>query len=87
MAVEWAIDEVVFRGLTPHRFKGSQLIDWQGMRAMATAGVQNIDDLKANYDNLSAMGMHLGIASYAVTPTPAALQAIHDDILRILNTV
>lgn len=87
MAVEWAIDEVVFRGLTPHRFKGSQLIDWQGMRAMATAGVQIIDDLKANYDNLSAMGMHLGIASYAVTPTPAALQTIHDDILRILNTV
>lgn len=87
MAVEWAIDEVVFKGLVPPRFKGSQQIEWQGMRDMASAGVQNINDLKSNYDALSAMGMHLGMASYTASPTPAALQAIHDDILRILNSV
>ena len=86
MAVEWAIDEVVFRGLVPHRFKGNQQIDWQGLRDMASAGDQNINDLKTNYDKLSTMGMHLGIASYAVTPTPAGLQAIHDDILRIIDS-
>lgn len=54
---------------------------------MASAGVQNINDLKTNYDTLSALGMHLGITSYAVTPTPAELQTIHDDILRIVDSV
>ena len=87
MAVEWAIDEVVFRSLAPHRFKGSEQNDWGRMRDMATGGAQNVDDLKTNYNALSAMGAHLGYSSYAVTPTPTALQAIHDDILRIYNSI
>ena len=87
MAVEWAIDEVVFRGLSPNRYKGSQNIDWAGMRDMASAGIQNVVDLKRNYDDLSSMGAHVGASSYVVTPTPAKLQAIHDDILRIYRSV
>ena len=87
MAVEWAIDEVVFRGLSPNRYKGSQNIDWAGMRDMASAGIQNVVDLKRNYDDLSSMGAHVGVSSYVITPTPAKLQAIHDDILRIYRSV
>ena len=87
MAVEWAIDEVIFRGLAPHRFKGSENNDWNGMRAMVNGGDQNVIDLKKNYDELSAMGAHVGASSYVVTPTPAKLQAIHDDILRIYRSV
>lgn len=87
MAVEWAIDEVIFRGLAPHRFKGSELNDWERMSDMVTGGAQNVEDLKTNYNALSAMGAHLGYSSYAVTPTPTALQAIHDDILRIYNSI
>lgn len=87
MAVEWAIDEVIFRGLAPHRFKGSENNDWNGMRAMASGGDQNVIDLKTNYDELSSMGAHVGASSYVVTPTPAKLQAIHDDIMRIYRTV
>jgi energy-coupling factor transporter ATP-binding protein EcfA2 len=87
MAVEWAIDEVVFRGLAPHRFKGSENNDWKEMKAMANAGDQNVVDLKKNYDDLSAMGVHVGASSYAVTPTIGKLQAIHDEILRIFRTV
>lgn len=87
MAVEWAIDEVIFRGLAPHRFKGSENNDWNGMRAMASGGDQNVIDLKTNYDELSSMGAHVGASSYVVTPTPAKLQAIHDDVLRIYRSV
>ena len=87
MAVEWAIDEVVFRGLAPHRFKGSENNDWNEMKAMANAGDQNVVDLKKNYDDLSAMGVHVGASSYAVTPTIGKLQAIHNDIMRIFRTV
>ena len=87
MAVEWAIDEVVFRGLSPNRYKGSENIDWVRMKDMASAGIQNIMDLRANYDDLSSMGAHVGASSYVVTPSPVKLQAIHDDILRIYRTV
>ena len=87
MAVEWCIDEVVFRGLAPYRFKGSEVTEWTTMEAMASAGVDNVRDLKKSFDQLSGMGIHLGYSSYTTPPTPAKLQDIHDDILRVFRTV
>lgn len=87
MAVEWAIDEVIFRGLPTRRFKGSEPTDWITMEAMASAGVDIVRDLKSNYDQLSGMGVHLGTSSYTAPPSPATLQAIHDDIERIFRIV
>jgi energy-coupling factor transporter ATP-binding protein EcfA2 len=85
MAVEWAIDEVIFRGLPTRRFKGSELTDWITMEAMASAGVDIVRDLKSNYDQLSGMGVHLGTSSYTAPPSPARLQTVHDDIERIFR--
>jgi energy-coupling factor transporter ATP-binding protein EcfA2 len=87
MAIEWAIDEVVFWGLPTRRFKGSEVTDWVTMENMANAGPQNVRDLKANYDTLSGVGVHLGFSSYAAPPSPATLQLIHDEVLRIYRTV
>ena len=87
MAVEWSIDEVVFRGLPTRRFKGSELTEWTTMENMANAGPNNVRDLKTHYDQLSAIGSHLGYASYSSPPSPATLQSIHDDLLRIYRIV
>lgn len=87
MAVEWAIDEVIFRGLPTRRFKGSELTDWTTMEAMASAGVDIVRDLKHNYDQLSGMGLHVGTSSYVAPPSPSTLQLIHDDIERIYRMV
>lgn len=87
MAVEWAIDEVIFRGLPTRRFKGSEVTDWTTMEAMASAGVNIVRDLKTNYDQLSGMGVHLGTSSYVAPPSPATLMSIHDDIERIFRIV
>ena len=87
MAVEWCIDEVVFRGLPTRRFKGSELTDWITMENMANAGPNNVRDLKANYDQLNGLGCHLGYSSYSSLPSPATLQSIHDNIMRIYRTV
>ncbi|MBQ0088613.1 MAG: hypothetical protein KBT27_04700 [Prevotellaceae bacterium] len=87
LAAEWAIDEVVFRGLAPRRFKGSEITDWISMMSMASAGDASVREIKRIYDQLSGMGTHLGYSSYAIIPTPSALQTIHDDLMTVFRTV
>lgn len=87
MAAEWAIDEVIFRGLPTRRFKGSENTDWTTMMNMVNAGDANVREIKGIYDQLSGMGSHLGYSSYAATPSPATLQTIHDDLMTVYRTV
>ena len=87
LAAEWAIDEVVFRGLASRRFKGSETTDWTSMMSMVSAGDASVREIKRIYDQLSGMGTHLGYSSYAIPPNPSALQTIHDDLMTIFRTV
>ena len=87
MAVEWAIDEVVFRGLAPRRFKGSDQTDWSMMEAMTNVGPNNVRELRDVYDQLSAMGSHLGYMSYVSTATVTKLQKLHSRIETVYRTV
>lgn len=85
-ALEWSIDEVVFRGLAPHRFKGSELTDWDEMRAMATAGANNIDDLQDAYNQLSSI-LHVGFMSYVSPGNVTQLRGIYNKILAVYQTL
>ena len=88
MAAEWAIDEVIFRGLPTRRFKGSEGTNWVTMANMADAGNANVWKIKRNYDLLSGMmGIHLGYSAYSTAPSPATLQTIHDDLLNVYSSV
>ena len=87
MAVEWAIDEVVFRGLAPRRFKGCDLTDWATMEAMTNVGSNNVIELHDVYDQLSSMGCHLGYMSYVSTATVTKLRNLHSKIETIYRTV
>lgn len=87
MAAEWAIDEVIFRGLPTRRFKGSEGTNWTLMANMANATDDNVWKIKRNYDLLSGMGVHLGYSSYATTPSPTTLQNIHDDLMNVYTSV
>lgn len=86
MAVEWAIDEVVFRGMAPRRFKGSDLTDWNMMENMANSGTQNVIELHDIYDQLSSL-IHLGFSSYVSSATVTKLQNLHRRILAVYRTV
>lgn len=86
MAVEWAIDEVVFRGLAPRRFKGSELTDWGKMELMASAGNANVIELHDIYDQLSGVGSHLGYSSYVSSATVSRLQGLHTRIETVFNS-
>lgn len=87
MAVEWAIDEVVFRGLAPRRFKGSDLTDWATMEAMTNIGNNNVIELHDVYDQLSGIGSHLGYMSYVSTATVSKLQNLYSKIETVYRTV
>lgn len=87
MAVEWAIDEVVFRGLATRRFKGAEDTNWTGLEIMASAGSNNVRELKKLHADISGMGIHLSYSSHAVTTNPRKLRKIMNDILRIYQTV
>lgn len=87
MAVEWAIDEVVFRGLVPRRFKGSELTDWGKMELMASAGNAIVIELHDIYDQLSGMGIHLGYSSYVTSATVSSLQGLHTRIEAVFNSI
>lgn len=87
MAVEWAIDEVVFRGLAPRRFKGSDLTDWATMEAMTSIGNNNVIELHDVYDQLSGIGSHLGYMSYVSTATVSKLQNLYSKIETVYRTV
>jgi len=86
MAVEWAIDEVVFRGLAPRRFKGSDLTDWDKMEKMANSGPQNVIELHDIYDQLSSL-IHLGYTTYASSATVTKLQNLHGKIMTVYRRV
>lgn len=87
MAVEWAIDEVVFRGLAPRRFKGNELTDWGKMELMASAGNANVIELHDIYEQLSGMGIHLGNSSYVTSATVSRLQGLHTIIETVFNSI
>ena len=87
MAAEWAIDEVVFRGLAPRRFKGSDLTDWATMEAMTSIGSNNVKELHDVYDQLSSVGSHLGYMSYVSAATVTKLQNLHNKIKTVYKTV
>ena len=85
MAVEWAIDEVVFKGLASRRFKGSEVTDWLTMENMASAGPDKVRELKRIYGELSAMGIHVGYSAYAASPSPRVLKRLSDDIMVVFT--
>lgn len=87
MAVEWAIDEVVFLGLATKRFTGASDNQWLKMESMANAGPNNVRELKRLHAQLSSMGSHLGYSSYAITPSPVVLQRISNEIMAVCQTV
>ena len=87
MAVEWAIDEVVFRGLAPRRFKGSENTEWGKMELMTGAGTANVIELHDIYNQLSGMGVHLGYSSYVSSATVSRLQALHTRIETVFRSI
>lgn len=87
MAVEWAIDEVVFRRLAPRRFKGSELTDWTTMEEMTSVGPNNVKELHDVYNQLSSQGSHLGYMSYVSKPSVSNLRNLHSRIEAIYKTV
>ena len=87
MAVEWAIDEVVFRGLAPRRFKGSELTDWGQMELMTGVGAANVKELHDIYNQLSGLGSHLGYSSYVLSATVSRLQALHTRIETVFSSI
>lgn len=87
MAAEWAIDEVVFRGLPTRRYKGAENTNWTTMANMVNAGDANVWEIKRIYDQLSGMGAHLGYSSYSSTPSISTLQTLHDDLLNVYTSV
>lgn len=87
LAVEWAVDEVVFRGLAPRRFKGSENTSWFEMEKMTRAGAGNVQKLHSIYDQLSATGGHVGYTSYVSGTTVKRLQRLSSEILAVYKTL
>lgn len=62
-AIEWMIDEVVFRNKSPLKFRGRSNIPWAELMAIVDAGSQIVISLRDAYNKLSNHGTHVGMGS------------------------
>lgn len=75
-AVEALVDDAVFRGINPVKYRGHSNIMWDNIKTMLTFPPKEIDNLHNVYKKLSSGGEHFGYAALVAPLDKVALQKI-----------
>ena len=85
-AVESTVDDSVFRGICPVKFRGRSNIMWDNLKQMLAFPSNEIDDLKDMYNRLSNGGEHIGYAGVAAPLDKATLQGFSSKLRMLMAT-
>ena len=84
-AIEWMVDEVVFRSKSPLKFRGRSNIPWIDLMAITDAGAHMVISLRDAYNKLSNHGTHVGMGSVMQQLTRQDLIKISAQLHQIYN--
>lgn len=63
LAIEYMVDEVIFCGLTPCRFRIHENIQWVKMESLSDVSKEVVREMSQMYARLSGASMHVGMES------------------------